>query len=637
MSTYIGTGNSGKKQLHLTDSNFSLSTMKGGPRQGTTFHSDLPYITVLDTIHTWESSSRRNLAKSYIDQGYVVKRILKIYARGGESWMPGSTAVFRTTVSNTAPPTDRVTNFRCFTQINPAYGAYGGNRDFGPTAWGPANSPGAQEGSYLWTEGKNSYIDFSVGYSGSYTQGQDSFGHIELLSGMSGRDDRGSATIRGTDPDYNSLNTQSSRYNPWTGSKTDGAHYDFMILNIKKSGSTYQYTNQNNDPGSAGILINKNDITVGSNYSMRNTPMLADLGTGQGLIYWNSSQGKYYLSVDYMRSNVPIANSPLWNFFNDVFKVGTTYTPQMDEVAHIMRDMWIFVNDANTIVGWQIKPSYEDCLVTIDPARLLGTGSGVELTNDTIKMYGTSGKQLTIASPTTELLQVPADPVLAVAPAITNIDYNSIRSGMYPLYTYTSPNDTWQNLGDPQTLWTRSEDIGYAPFPPSIKGGVDSCRLILDYKWGSGLLRVSGRGYDSYQNVDHKITHSPMNVFRMFRTPGVVTKVMDLADYDFLASEIALSSEGATTFPSNSSSNKMEGVSCTYSLYADWDNKRFVIRRTWTAQSGNFAWRFFSYNKWLNSKVYAYSNGEILYSIPECRVSIYVLSATDNDFTINTP
>ncbi len=633
MSIYIGEGSSGKKQVHLTNATFTKEEMKGAPREGTTFHSDLTYVTVLDTIVSYEDATRRSLGQGYMDQGYVFKRLFRSFTPEVTSWMPGSVGTFKTAIQQDTPQ-DTLTDFITWTQTNPARGWFSGAADEGPSQWGPANGPQSTDGAFIVVEAQASnYMELTVGYSGDYVQGSDS-GNVYLKSTQSGRSANGVATIRGRADEYDELNNSFGAYDPWNNPSAFANRRDYLFLNVKKDGSSYSYTNENNDPGSAGIWITRDDLTVGDNYSMRNTAVMADLGGSKGTVGWNSSQNDYFVNVPYLRSTVPLTNSPLWDFFNEVYKVGTPYTETLDSVTHLMDDLEIFVDANFLIVGWQVRPGNHNCLVNIDPAGLLGVGSGLEMSDDTITMEGTGGRSLTIASPVTELLQLPAEPVVVVAPAITNYTYGQISNGMTVKSTFTGAIDTWVNRGDSQDLYAKSELIGAIDFPPSLKGNVDTTRVMLDFKWGDGPLQVSKGGYTSSSDIDHKVIHSPITLFWLYRTPGVNTRISELASHYFLTSEINTYNVGASQQPTNDTGNKLEGVSCTYSLYVDWDNEQFLLYREWEGQSGDFYWSYYSYNQTIYSKVYAYTDGECRYWVPECKVSVYVLSAVDNDYTI---
>lgn len=101
-----------------------------------------------------------------------------------------------------------------------------------------------------------------------------------------------------------------------------------------------------------------------------------------------------------------------------------------------------------------------------------------------------------------------------------------------------------------------------------------------------------------------------------------------------MCTEVNTYSVGVARQPTNDSSNRIQSVYCEYRMYANWADNRFEIHRTWRAQSGNFYYRYYSYSQNIYSRVYAYPAGSVLYSIPECKVSVYVLSSVENGYTV---
>lgn len=523
MSIYMGEGSSGKKQIHLTNADEDLSIMQGPPAESTTFHSDLPYITVKEVIWGSDSTSDKQRVKDYMDQGYLFKRVQRSYIRGTHSSWPGATARFRTSTFDTNDAR-LFPAFSTLSEINPSRGYFLGVDDTGPSNWGPSkyvfqSFPGNENHFMIAVSEQTNNFDYIVGINGGYYSNEpDGQNEVNLRSGYPNRQAKGTATIRGTHKDYALVDQVQPRYDPWNGDYTSVYNTNvFLIMNVIRTETGFEYESQNPDPGVEGIHISKEDITIGSTYSMKNTPVLTDIAGSGGTLRWSSTWERYFLESVYIRSSNPLADSPIWDFFNEMYPVGTEYTRDMDEAVHIVHLHDIFVDDNNIIIGWEVRAEFNDTLINVNPAKLLSMqDGGVSLDNDTITMEG-NGKSLIVASPTSDLLSLPGDPVTVLAALEVDLTYEEIRQDMSLISTYRDNNDTWANLGDPQNLYGKSEIVGVAPFPPSIKPEHDSVRVTLDHGWGSGRLGIKKGGYESYNDIDHRIQHSPFVPIHLFR------------------------------------------------------------------------------------------------------------------------
>lgn len=672
----MGSKPGGDPAVHFTKGTHTQSQMSEGPGADTLFHSDLDYLQIKEKVlvDTWTRASESRGVVSYVPT--IPARVRSLLAQGYlfSVITKGNRYVASPDPRYGASPVDPMRGDIQYSNVNTAtLGVYvqdsafniiirhmpSASTSFGhPFSRMPPYNTGTLDGGKsvrsgsLYLEAKKASPGvYSASASGSFLAASDAFDPDDVLyssdtfstsqSGLAyvtsdikiteadvgnnrGRNHlipnwRVSTTLGLSLPGKLYYEEVDQGRNPWDMYSRNAIPrgYMFIFYNIKKSGEKYEVLKP--DPTtSGGIKVDREDIKVGSTFSLRNSELLTEIPVSHEIA--KISSGGVLRYEFHSGQAGTLGYDPLFKFINNIYYIGRKWTEELATLTH-NAGLTVWVRYGK-IQAWRVRVnSKEVALWAIKPESMLDK-PGMQLTNDSL-IFSDGARTVDIVTPASGLLKLTGRELNLTVPS-SSFNYADAR---YQAEFVPSRfgNPFQQDGGYSPGYYKKEEVVGSVSLPPDI-GESNQLILMLEPTAPKGTLSVRRGGTCSVQ-IHYNRTNHPAPLITVTRRQGVdVTSVgATLFSGRFTATDFTTQKY---SYVSNSGNNRMQGVALEYYLRMNWSSKQLeVVRRLVMA---NENWKFIvpRGDGAIRGQVYGYGDKEVIYQMPEIVINAFVTSAS---------